>query len=291
MRNLTIKRNKSFVGCAGKDKVYIRDEQAAELTIDGVPCRKLGELKNGKQVTFQIGDEEQKIFVIADKLSKEYCNASVTIPAGQEDVFYSGKHHFVLGSNPFRFDGVQAPEQTARQKKMGRTGTIVFIVAVIVGGIVGTLIGRAIFKADDPTKADPKTFEKDGFKITLTEGFEEADDDELFASYEAKTAAVGVFSEAFADFEGAEDLTVEEYAALVQKSNDREGLEIKEGDGYIYMEYTDTVDGEETYYMVAIYKGEDAFWCVNLCTPEANKEEYEETFEKWAESVDVGQAD
>ena len=47
MMNLTIKRNKSFVGCLAKLKVWIEDE-AGELVIGGVPCRLLGDLKNGE---------------------------------------------------------------------------------------------------------------------------------------------------------------------------------------------------------------------------------------------------
>ena len=105
MRNLTITRRKSFVGCAMKDKVYIRDALAQELTINGVPCRKIGEIKNGETKTFQIEDGEQQVFLIADKVSKDYCNAAITIPERQEDISLSGTHKFVFGSNPFRFDG------------------------------------------------------------------------------------------------------------------------------------------------------------------------------------------
>ena len=60
MRNLTITRRKSFVGCAMKDQIYIRDALAQEIIIDGVPCRKLGDIKNGESKTFQIEDGEQQ---------------------------------------------------------------------------------------------------------------------------------------------------------------------------------------------------------------------------------------
>ena len=65
MRDLSIKRNKSFVGCLAKLKVYIEDIDSKDIVINGVPCRKLGELKNGEMKTFQIGEESAKVFVIA----------------------------------------------------------------------------------------------------------------------------------------------------------------------------------------------------------------------------------
>lgn len=52
MRNLIIKRNKTFVGCATKLKVYIEDSASSEITINGVSCRKLGTIRNGEEQSF-----------------------------------------------------------------------------------------------------------------------------------------------------------------------------------------------------------------------------------------------
>ena len=70
MRNLTIKREKSFVGSLAKMKVYIEDPTSNEISINDIPCRKIGDLKNGEEKTFQIDEQEVKIYVIGDKLSK-----------------------------------------------------------------------------------------------------------------------------------------------------------------------------------------------------------------------------
>ena len=51
MRNLTIKRTKSYVACLAKMKVYIEDRVSGDLVINGVSCRKLGTLKNGEEAT------------------------------------------------------------------------------------------------------------------------------------------------------------------------------------------------------------------------------------------------
>jgi hypothetical protein len=105
MRNLTIKRTKSFVACLVKMKIYLEDPMASELVINNVPCRKLGELKNGEEKTFVIGENSAKVFVIADTLSRNYCNEYYQLPDGQDDIFLSGKNDFNPASgNAFRFD-------------------------------------------------------------------------------------------------------------------------------------------------------------------------------------------
>ena len=49
MRNLTIKRTKSFVACLAKMKIYVEDPTSNEICINNTPCRKLGDLKNGEE--------------------------------------------------------------------------------------------------------------------------------------------------------------------------------------------------------------------------------------------------
>lgn len=54
-----------------KMKVYIEDVTVSEIVINGVSCRRIGDLGNGEQKTFQIGDESLRASVIADKLSSK----------------------------------------------------------------------------------------------------------------------------------------------------------------------------------------------------------------------------
>lgn len=105
MRNLIIKRNKSFAGCFGKVRVYIEDKNASELTIKGCPCRKLGELKNGEEKSFSIDTAAVKVFVIGDAATRDFCMDWKAIPAGEADVRLSGKNSFdPQNGNPFVFD-------------------------------------------------------------------------------------------------------------------------------------------------------------------------------------------
>lgn len=283
MRNLTITRRKSFVGCAMKDQVYIRDELSHEITIDGVPCRKIGEIKNGESKTFPIGEGEQQVFLIVDKLSKNYCNATVTVPAGPEDAALSGVHKFVLGSNPFCFDGVQlSAEQQAKQKKNGRKGAAILAAVLILSIIAGSFLGRSLFRMQEPS---PKTFTEEDFRITLTDAFDPTEEAGLFACYESKSAAVFAVREDKSFFDG---ITLDEYGALVLEANGKTGIRASQEDGLLWFEYTDTPEDQEIYYLSVCCESEDAFWIVNFATPASNRETYRQTFLDWAKTIRVG---
>ena len=283
MRNLTITRRKSFVGCAMKDQVYIRDALAQEIIIDGVPCRKIGDIKNGESKTFQIEDGEQQVFLIVDKASKDHCNASVTIPEGQEDIALSGIHKFYFGSNPFRFDGVQlSEEQLAKQKKNNRKDAVITIVASVVGLAIGLSLSRGFFGAE---KALPKNFTKEEFQITLTDAFESTEEAGFYAFYRSKSVMVFTLREAKELFG---DITVEEYGNLVLEANGRTGMKMNQDEGFIWFEYTDTPERQEIYYLAVCCQSKDAFWIVNFATPASNRNQCKDTFLSWAESITVG---
>lgn len=283
MRSLTITRRKSFVGCIMKDQVYIRDEQAQEIAIDGVPCRRLGDIKNGESKTFQIEDGEQQVFLIVDKASKDYCNATVTIPEGQEDVTLSGVHKYQFGSNPFCFDGVElTQEQQAKQKKNSRKGALIMIAAIILGAAIGLFLPGGFLSIDT---ASPETFTKEDFQITLTDAFEPAEEEGFFAFYNSKAVMVFTVREDKAQFE---DMSLEEYSQLVLKANNRDGVQMNQENGFMWFDYTDTPEDQEIYYLAVCCESEDAFWIVNFATPATNREEYKETFLKWAKTIKVG---
>ena len=145
MRNLTIKRQKSFVGCLVKAKIYIEDSIAPETEINGVPCRKLGDLKSGEEKTFEIENSAKKIFVIADQMSKNYCNEFVNIPEGEEDVYLSGKNQFSpLTGNAFRFDGVTDEETLQNRKENKAKGGPIMAVCIAIGFVVGFVVVAAM---------------------------------------------------------------------------------------------------------------------------------------------------
>lgn len=142
MRKLTIERRKTFVASLVSMDVYIETPNAGGITINGVQCALLGTLKNGETKTFEISDNAAKVFVIADVISKDYCNDFWQLTEGSEDVTLTGKNKFGMASgNAFRFDNNDNPEALAQRKKNKRKGSWILVVAIIVGVIAGLIGG------------------------------------------------------------------------------------------------------------------------------------------------------
>lgn len=142
MRKLTIKRTKSFVACLVTMKVYIEDHSSDEIVINDTPCRKLGDLKNGEETTFEIGNEAARVFVIADKLSKNYCNDFYELPDGDNDIYLTGKNQLnPTSGNAFRFDNNPSQAALSNRTRGANKGTIVTIIALVIGAIIGAIVG------------------------------------------------------------------------------------------------------------------------------------------------------
>lgn len=279
MRNITITRRKTFVGSLMADKIYIRDTENPELTINGVPCRKIGQVKNGKSFTFSLGDEEQQIFLIVDKASKEYCNASITVPAGTEDVEYTGKHHFVLGSNPFRFDG---QEVTAQQKKQGRKGLYITIGAAILGVIIGLVFNSNLFH-----NVRSEVFTVGDYSVTLTSDFIQVQSEDHYAAYGSNSAYVFVLREQKDTFpEELQGIDLAKYTQLVADNNGTD-LQVYQRSGIYCFEYLATPENDEYYYFAACSESDSAFWVTYFATPSANLEKMQPTFLEWAKTIKV----
>ena len=285
MRNLTIKRTKSFVGCLGKMKIYIEDPTSNELLINNTPCRKIGDLKNGEEKTFQIEEQAVKVFVIADKLSKGFCNEYYQLSDGQEDLFLSGKNRFNPATgNAFYFDNNETADVLANRKRSKKKGLIVLAVAAVVGLVFGYLIGSGAFSDKTP---EAKTFSSDGMSITLTDEFRETDIKNYTVAYDSRNVAVFALKESFSLAEGFEDYTLKEYADAVIQANKLSGAETKTADGLTYFEYEFTnPETKDTYhYFSCVYKTDDAFWLIQFTTLSENMDLYAVQMKEWAKSV------
>lgn len=128
IRNLTIKRAKSFVGCLAKNEIYIEDPTSTEFLINNTPCRKLGDLKDGEQKTFQIDNNEVKVFIIADKSSNDYCKTYFQLFSGNKDLFISGKNAFDQ-ANAFHFDKNQSIGYIVKDKNNPRKKPLLLSIA------------------------------------------------------------------------------------------------------------------------------------------------------------------
>lgn len=289
MRNLTIKRTKSFVASLAAMKVYIEDP-AGEITIIDTPCRKLGDLKNGEEKTFQIENTELKVFVIAGEMSRNYCNDFYPIPAGEDDVFLSGKNSYnPSAGNPFRFDGVEDAAVLQNRKRGTRRGLLILIPALIIGIIVGFvigwfLIGSAFSESSEPSKPGPQKFTVDEMSITLTDEFVLMYMDDGTPYYGSPDAYVFILKDEELDEYGVHTLDV--YAQYLQTSEP--SAKLRKSDGLTYFEYTtpNPDNTKEFYYCACLFQTKDAFWDIMFATIESKAEEYQPKFLKWAKSVE-----
>ena len=151
-----------------------------------------------------------------------------------------------------------------------------WLLAVIAGVIIGLLVPKL-------NQVKQKTFVKEDFQIVLTEDFSEEALEGFFAVYTSKSAMVFVVREDKFYFE--EGTTLKQYNEMVMQANGREGIPTSETDRYISFEFTETPDDQTLYYFGFCMESEKAFWTVHFATPETNRDEYQETFWQWADSV------
>ncbi len=290
MRTVTIKREKSFVGCLAKMKVYIEDPESNGITIGGVPCRMLGTLRNGETEAFQVGEESRKIYVIADTLSKDYCNDFYQLPEGSEYLSLSGKTSFNPATgNAFRFNDNNSEDVVANRSRGAQRGIIVLIVAAIIGAIIGgslvlvPIFSRAFLGAMSDAPVEDKTFEAGDMSITLTNKFVKKRQSGYEAVFESNDVAVFVLKESF---EGQSSYSTKSYAELLIEANDIIAKPKSDGER-TYFEYTynNPDDGITYYYVSYVYKTNKGFWTVQFAMTEENQALYAGWIGSWARSV------
>lgn len=281
MRYLTIQRNKSFLACLAKFKVYVEDMTSSEIKIHGVPCRKIGVLKNGEQQTFMIGDEKLRIFVINGKASKNYCCDFYEVPAGTENIFLSGECRYnPFVGNAFRFDGIPTEEMKYHRKKALKKGLLINVITLIATLAILFGIG-ALSLFIEP---EEKTFTKSGISITLNEDFKEEYISGYDVVYSTNYMAFFAKSEKFNGNDYLSAMSVEDYCDAVMEANGRKGVS-KQKDGLTYYEFNALSDQGINYrYIAFIYKADDCFWLVQFAVEENMYDVYEEDVFKYAKS-------
>ncbi len=289
MRNLTIKREKRFVACAGRMKVYIEEHNASDLTINDIPCRFLGTLKNGEEATFSVSEDEARVYVIADKISKDYCNDYYSLPAGEEDITLTGRNVLnPAAGNPFRFDGDVDADRAKSHTKGRNRGAVVLMVAIVIGLILGGIGGSVLVRSIMSNPGKPQEFQVADLRMTLTDKFKEIDVAQYTGAFESKQVAVFVLQESRMPFEVVGVNTLTDYAKAVQKANSHTAP-IQEDEYFLYYEYSykDYSSGDEYHYFTMMYKNPVDFYIVQFVVPEAKTEEYRDTVMEWARSVKV----
>lgn len=286
MRTITITRRKSFVGCLGKMKVYIEDREHPDLTISGTPCRFLGKLKNGETATFPIPTTEALLYVIADKVSRNYCSEVLPIIEGEENIYVSGQNRFdPTQGHPFRFDGINGNVTMQHRMKTSKKGLIVFIAAIIIGLIIGFASAIIPLIEDLTSPAEPQTFSESGFSITLTNKFEESEEEGFFLCYDSRDVAVMIEKVAMADFNYPSMKAFAEAYAASDPDLYTTTKEVTKYGKLMWFEYESDVGLSTFHYGAYFFEKSGYYYIVTFGTDDGDYERYRNDIDAWASSV------
>lgn len=281
MRKVYLTRDKSFVGCLGKLNVYVEDANAPDTVIADIPCRKVCKIANGETVSFDISDEETRVIVIADKLSKNFCNDYYRIPAGASDVEIGGKCTYnPPAGNPFRFHGVTDEDVLANRKRTGKKSLIIMLIAVVVGFVVG-LVGSM-----DSLIVNDKVFKAEEFEITLTTQFTESIEDGVYY-FGSKDCSVSAYIYNFADYANIAQMSELEFLNLL-KANDifSASAELKDVSGLLVVEeQAESQAGDIRSYFNVFIKTNDAFYLFEFGSEIEKYPETRTQFIDWAKTI------
>lgn len=287
MRKLTIIRHRAWAGRIIPVKIYVEDA-TGKTKINGVNCRKLGSVKNGKEATFEIPTDAVKIFAIEFLLEKNLCCDFYELEAGEEDVVLHGAVDFdPLAGNPFRFhsnNSVSANEMRAKnRKKCTLLYAIISIVAFSVGIVCGLMSSGVI--------SVPKTIRLDELSIKVTTEFREAGDMEAFGMMMYETEDVGLVITKDDSLSGVNFYAVSlpMYADAIE-SDLLPSLGISVNfvfeDDLCVGRYTQRSQyGENVVTYCFLYKSDEAFWILEFMVMTEQEEEYKDDIYEWAQSV------
>lgn len=132
--------------------------------------------------------------------------------------------------------------------------------------------------------SSPKEFSVSGMTITLTSQFVEKDVVGQTKCYQSLRVIVTALKESFSTLGVSQSFTLQEYTKAVLAAN-KITATIKTGEKYYSFTYEKNVEGQDYYYFATTHKSGDAFWLIQFACFKSDKETYQPTFEKWADSV------
>ena len=282
MRRLTVKREKEYAAHSVKVRLFAEDA-AGDTVIGGASCRLLGEVGNGVIKTFEISDRGGKLFAVADYADGSMCSDFCELPAGQDDVFLSGKGRTMSdGWHAFCFDDFCPPDAS---RGNGSHAWHVFLSASIIVGLTAVIFLSYLASS---MHFGAKSFEYREMSITLTQDFSEDSSDGSTAYYISDDVAVFVQRDPFSSTPEVRDYSAEEYAGFIFESAGTGGYRVESDDGLTYFQYNFTdPESEYTFHYVAyIYKSDNAFWLVTFAVEDYRFEEFAGQISYWAESVE-----
>lgn len=129
-----------------------------------------------------------------------------------------------------------------------------------------------------------KTFTvADELKITLTEAFMEKEIVGQTAMFQSTDVIVTVLLEEKSLIQ--QDLTVEQYAALVCSANGLNDSTVKIKDTYAEFSYEKTVSGKDYTYFAKCFKSETGYWLVQFACFRSAVDKQKDNIDTWTASI------
>ena len=282
MRELSIRRADSYVDLFATLNIYIEDPAAGEVMINGIYCRKIGELANGERKIFEIEETQAKVFAIADNARQDVCNEYYQLPEGTSPVFLSGQNMIhPTDGHTFRFDqNMKIRRRMSRKKRALLTGISIVAGCLLLYAAISLVVSLI------PT-GEPKTFTQGDMSITLTDEFRKTEIDMWDAAYKTTDVVVAVKCEDFYLYKDLRYYSPVQYAKEAIRNSGINST-VERGPGsltyFVFSEHSE--DRGVTYqFYCYIYKTTDAFWIVEFCVPAEQVSRYEKTIVEWARSV------
>ena len=284
MRMLTVTRVKNSTARFKRVILYREDPQSPTEWVGGVPCRRLGSLRNGEMNIFSIPEEETCLITVVEG---EVPVENYTVPAGSGQVILSG----CCQGKPaaFIFGCANVRPEMPRGVKIALLALLPTVLLVTFLLSFGTVTG---ILPPLPSKEQPRNYSGDGYVITLTDQFIPMQMEDCEGAYTSSYASVYVGRLAFSQApETLETMTVDEYA-LYMWDTTRETYpsnrltDIRAKDGLIYFDIQVPEDATENRHSgrVYLFKGPDGFWFVEIDMPQEVFEKKDKKMHQWAES-------
>lgn len=297
MRNLTIINNTTHVPSLSKTKIYVEDHAMPDTVINGIPCRKLGVVKNGESATFKIAEKPAIVFAVTSRGLKNYYSECYEINGEYGDVVLSGKRHFSpFKASPFVFEGGGSEEVNENRKKAFKKlmmGVLIFFGALVLlstlfnmGSFIGSFEGGAVSVPEWKEEAPEKNFSVNGMSITLTENFYDFKDNNYTVVFDSQKMTIFVSEVTYENKEEFDKLTAKSFLESQISSHNFENVEVQnEDDLWYFIVATQSSNSSINVNYAFGFKTDKSCWLVNFVLSESNFENLKDDIFAWAKSI------
>lgn len=157
-----------------------------------------------------------------------------------------------------------------------------YIKYIVIFLVIAIATGCNLFDKNE------KTYSSKGITVTMKDDFYEKTNIAHTLYLESSDVIFLADKESFSMleeyFDIDKDSTLDEYEEIIKTVNQFDD-DFKKDENLVYTTYERSVENNDYFYLMSIYKSDDAFWLVNFACLKEDKDKYESNFIKWAKTV------